>query len=232
MFFFLILFCLSFAYYKEKYQLVLSTEEISYLVSSGVVTFDKSEEIWEVLVKHAENTHSDRLSDTGFTKSSEILLFGVFPIISIVMTLGGFVMVLVMLWIINYAYESANKWQILVANGGCAFISMSVGYSLYEFFGTVLISCVLMAYGLNSLYEFLQEIMVFANFCEPKKNFLDFSKAEGVIFAVIGLVSYYYSLFIAFPLVQVPFFLGILYFIKFFWVKTNKNTEEKRNYYI
>ena len=108
MFFSLILLSQAFGYYKEEYSLIVSPDDLSFLVDSGILHQDKAEEVWEILAKKAEAVNPTRYSSSGFTKSSDSLLFGILPIMSLVISLGSVVMLLAFSALIGFVQGFKN----------------------------------------------------------------------------------------------------------------------------
>ena len=179
------------------------------------------------LVQRAESTNPTRYSTSGFIKSSETLLFGVISVASLVIGLGSVVMLFALFILMAFSQKLENIWIACAGTGFSSIISVSVGYSIYESYGTVLISTILILSGIYFLYVFLETVMISANFMSSEQAFLDFSNSEAGIFAVVLLVNYYYSLTIAFPLIQVPFFMGLVYFVALAGQRISPKVPEK-----
>lgn len=212
---FLILLSQCRAYYKPEYSVVLSTEDLSFLVDFDVVSSEKALEIWEVLLKKAEGTNPTKYSSTGFSKSGETLLLGLVSVSSIVISLGSIVMLLCLFSLIGYGQSLQNIWISCAITGFGCFLSSSIGYILYESYGNILVCTGLVMSAGYFMYIFLETIAISLKIMNPDQHFLDFSMVEAGIFAIVLLCNYYYCLLIAFPLIQIPFFLGLAYFATF-----------------
>jgi hypothetical protein len=196
-------------YYKEDHQIVLTTDDLSYLVRSGMLTQDLAENIWKSLVSHS------KVYDSKTNCDSELLLFGLIPIVSIILHLGGLVIVVALQWALKAAEGLRIIWVTNLCCGICCLLSLSIGYGLYEAYGTVLLSFVFILSSNHFLIVITETLITDKDKDKPEDSVFNFNLYEGITIGALTCINYYSSLFIPFPLIQVLFFGGYLYLVGF-----------------
>jgi hypothetical protein len=203
------------SYYKEDYKLILSSSDLSYLSETGLLTHSMAEEIWDTLILHAEASNPSLLSQTGFEQASELTLFGIIPLMSLIVSLGSSAILIALFWLQGIFESSESKTKSICASAFCSFVSITMSYSLYTAYGLVIVTFIQMIAGLNFLHAFLVDLLTIGKIFTRKYEVFEFSNEEAGIATVLAFIGYYYSLYVSFPLFQVPFYAGILYLLRF-----------------
>lgn len=203
------------SYYKEENSLVLTKDDMDILVSREILSQSQAEDVWEHLVEYAEQTNPSKISKGGFEKSSDTLLFGFVPIMSIVISLGSGAVLMCLFWVVNILDSWQNKVVSLISHGLFSAFTLCIADALYETYGIVIMTILFFYIGMYFFFEVLEDLIIFMGYKKLETSF-ELNPPEAIIVTIVSLYSYYYSFYIAFPFVQVPFFLGLVYLVIFF----------------
>ncbi|CAG9330941.1 unnamed protein product [Blepharisma stoltei] len=201
-------------YYKGDVKLILGVNDMKSLVQSGELTISKAMEIWESLVKRAEE--ADTIYNPETQGDDTYYLFGIIPVLSIFYGIGSYAILGLFAGTMSTCYSNRSAVSLCLSSLFFAFLLYMGGTILYENTGSGLISSILLIACCLSWAMFLHSILIFLKYSDMEPEIETFNiehnigvKAFTAIF--ISWVSYILSFCCPFPLVQLPFYIGIAY---------------------
>ena len=212
MIFSLILLILSKASEIDKRELIISKSDLNLFIQTGIIEANTVDLLWSTLIQEAEKEDPSRISLSGFNKS-ETLLFGVFPILSFIVSVGSLAILLLLFWLLGVIESLKMNFLTISFTAVAAFVAITLSFILYESFGVVIVTWLLMMTGFYLMMIFFETFGILIKRVEEDYAYNKFNSYIAVVSVFVGSVSYYYSLLIGFPLFQVPFFIAIWYLI-------------------
>jgi hypothetical protein len=213
----------------DKRELIVSKTDLNLFIQTGVLEEATADLVWNTLIIEAQKNDPSRISMTGFNKS-ETYLFGVIPILSFIISVGSFGVLMLLFWLMGMV-EGFKMNFILVGYAGLSsLITITLSFTLYESFGVVIVTWLLMMAGLYSLILMFETILIMMKLIEEEHSYSSFNPYIAGVLSVVGLISYYYSLLMGFPLFQVPFYIAFWYLVGFFQSFLEKKYKYLQNF--
>lgn len=203
----------SLKYRKDDIQIILKSQDLKNLAQEQIISEAKAVEIWDYLVTSAEengNVYNIEDDDKNY------YLFGIIPVLSIFYGIGSYVILGLFFGSVLSCYERKSSIGLLLSSLLFAFLLYLGGSTLYEHTDSGLISSILLIACCISWAMCLHSLLILFGYTSMDLESGLIVPSDNINIALImslftAWVAYCLSFCCPFPLIQVPFYLGIIY---------------------